>query len=76
TLNKYNEYVMVALRTSEGVNITYLEQNYDADILSHFYFKVQTFENDKVLINNNGFVRLTTEGILISNLIIESFIIV
>ncbi len=76
TLNKYNEYVMVALRTSEGVNIAYLEQNFDADIISHFYSKVQTFETDKVLINTNGFVRLTTDGILISNLIIESFIIV
>lgn len=76
TLNKYNEYVMVALRTSEGVNTAYLEQHFDADIVNHFYSKVQTFETDKVLINTNGFVRLTTDGILISNLIIESFIIV
>ncbi len=75
TLNKYNEYVMVALRTSEGMNIAYLEQHFDADIVNHFYSKVQTFEMDKVLISSNGFVKLTTEGILISNLIIESFII-
>jgi len=75
-LNKYNEYVMVALRTSEGVNTSYLEQNFDSTILNHFYTQLQAFEGDNVLIYKDNFIRLTLEGILISNIIIERFIIV
>lgn len=76
TLNKYNEYVMVALRTSDGVDIAYIKKHFDAQILAHFEAKLKAFERDKLVTHQAERVQLTVDGILISNFIIESFIIV
>jgi oxygen-independent coproporphyrinogen III oxidase len=75
TINdKYNDYIMVSLRTSEGVDLKYLEQMFGPD------FATFCLENSKPFINNNniqfsnGKLCLTTMGILISNQILIQLI--
>ena len=76
TDEKYNEYVMVSLRTMEGVDMDYLQNNFDIKYVQNFELIAKKFINDKLLIIKNKNICLTTKGILISNLIIEDFIVV
>lgn len=76
TDEKYNEYVMVSLRTKEGVNTSYLKTNFGISYFNRFLTDAKRFANNKSLIISDNFVFLSVNGILISNLIIEDFIIV
>lgn len=76
TDERFNEYIMVSLRTKEGVNTSYLKVYFGADYYNHFMKIAQPYLIDKLLIINNDFVSLSTNGILLSNRIIEDFIIV
>lgn len=76
TDERFNEYVMVSLRTKEGVNTSYLQGNFGADYYNHFLKIAQSYLVDKLLIINGDFVSLSANGILLSNRIIEDFIIV
>lgn len=72
----YNEYVMVALRTKEGVNLSYIAEKLGADFRDKFVITAQKQIENKYMAINNQHVSLTLEGILISNLIIEDFVLV
>ncbi len=76
TDEKYNEYVMVSLRTKEGVDMDYLQNNFEFKYVRNFELIAKKHINDKLLIINDKNISLTTKGILISNLIIEDFIVV
>jgi len=76
TDEKYNEYVMVSLRTKEGVDMDYLQNNFEFKYVRNFELIAKKHINDKLLIIKNKNISLTTKGILISNLIIEDFIVV
>lgn len=76
TDEKYNEYVMVSLRTKEGVDMDYLQNNFEFKYVRNFELIAKKHINDKLLIINNKNICLTTKGILISNMIIEDFIVV
>jgi oxygen-independent coproporphyrinogen-3 oxidase len=76
TDEKYNEYVMVSLRTKEGVDMDYLQNNFEFKYVRNFELIAKKHINDKLLIISNKNISLTTKGILISNLIIEDFIVV
>jgi len=76
TDEKYNEYVMVSLRTKEGVDMDYLQSNFEFKYVRNFELIAKKHIDDKLLIIKNKNISLTTKGILISNLIIEDFIVV
>jgi oxygen-independent coproporphyrinogen III oxidase len=71
TLNdRYNDYVMVSLRTADGIDMTLLEHEFGSDLAHYCNENIKSFvENGKVL-NKNGKLCLTTDGIMISNLIL------
>lgn len=70
-IDRYNDYVMVSLRTSEGINLSYLESNFGVDLSKHcLENSIQFIKSEKLLYSNN-ILRLTTKGIDISNLIIS-----
>jgi len=75
-LDKYNEYIMVAFRTKEGVNRTYLAENFGDTFLDKFNGTAQKYIESKHMVINNQHVLLTLDGILISNLLIEDFVLV
>jgi len=75
-IDKYNEYVMVALRTKEGVNLSYIAEKFGADFCDKFMITAQKQIENKYMVVNNQHVSLTLEGILISNLLIEDFVLV
>lgn len=68
--NQYNDFIMVSLRTSEGINLYELEEKYGHELKTYCLENIKTFiEAEKVEYTKNV-IRLNTEGILISNLIL------
>jgi oxygen-independent coproporphyrinogen-3 oxidase len=71
TINEqYNDFVMVSLRTSEGLNIHKLEETFGSEFSSYCLQNLKKYINNKKVDINDGKLRLTPEGILISNLIL------
>jgi len=77
TLNeKYNEYIMVSLRTSEGIDLKYIAEKFGQNYLSYVNGKATKHLQNNYLQSTDQKFSLTISGIFISNLIIEDFMFV
>jgi oxygen-independent coproporphyrinogen-3 oxidase len=70
TNEKYNDYIMVSIRTSEGIDIEYIEQAFGVEFSTYCLKNSKSFIVSKKIILKEKKLQLTTEGILISNQII------
>jgi len=67
--NKYNEYVMIHLRTKAGVDILQLQQQFGNEYTSHFEKKIAAYvTQNQVVVMQNNYV-LTMEGKLFADAI-------
>lgn len=72
TLNQqYNEYLMVSLRTAEGLDLNKLEEKFGTELKDECLKSLKIFMNNKMVTQDNEKLCLTTKGIQISNLIIS-----
>lgn len=62
-----NDYLMTGLRLTKGINIAYVNQLYNVDVLTKFHIK--EFIKKDILEIKNGYLRFTKEGILIGNVV-------
>lgn len=73
---RYNEYVMTSLRTSQGISLSYLHQNFGTE-LAHY---CQQLANPYLLQNKlkieNDALKLTPSGIFISDSIMSDLMMV
>lgn len=71
TQDKYNDFILVSLRTLEGISLELLKDQFGEEV---FKFCIKSAEKhikrNKLCIKDN-FLRLTTDGIMISNKIIS-----
>ena len=71
TLNdQYNDFVMVSLRTTDGLDVKALEDKFGADYKAYCLKNIRTYIDTKKVDYLDGKLRLTAEGIQISNLIL------
>jgi oxygen-independent coproporphyrinogen III oxidase len=68
--DRYNDYVMVSLRTADGINLSEMEREFGSEMARVCQENIKTFIDDGKAINSNGKLSLTPDGIMISNLII------
>ena len=68
--DRYNDYVMVALRTSEGIDMEYIEMKFGHEFVLYCLQNIKTFIDSEKANYENGKIRLNSNGIQISNLII------
>jgi len=68
--DKYNDYVMVSLRTAEGVDLNFIAQNFGTEYASFCLKNGQSFVDDNLITLIDSKFSLTTDGIMISNQII------
>jgi oxygen-independent coproporphyrinogen III oxidase len=68
--NLYNEYVMVSLRTMDGVDLQLLNQKFGSDYHHYFLKNMHHFSKMGLLLMENDHVKLTESGIHLSNMII------
>ena len=71
TLNdRYNDYVMVSLRTANGIDLKLLEQEFGPELTNYCIKNIKSFIDNGKAVNEDGKLRLTPAGIMISNLIL------
>jgi oxygen-independent coproporphyrinogen-3 oxidase len=72
--DKYNDYIMVSLRTNDGLDMNTLEAYFGEELKEYCLKNIKSFvENKKIEIIDEK-LRLTQKGIMISNLIIMELI--
>ena len=67
-----NEYVMISLRTSHGIDTSYIAEHFGHDQLKRIEQEAQRWIADGKLIRNNKRISIPAEHFLISDTIIES----
>ena len=68
--DRYNDYVMVSLRTLEGIDLAFLQQTFGPEPRKYCYENIKSFIDSNNVIFANDRLRLTDEGIMISNQIL------
>ncbi|HOR39442.1 MAG TPA: radical SAM family heme chaperone HemW [Paludibacteraceae bacterium] len=68
--DRYNEYVLLGLRTKNGINIDALEQNFGTELKDFCLENIKTFIDNEKAYRCGSFLRLNTKGKLISDTII------
>jgi oxygen-independent coproporphyrinogen-3 oxidase len=74
--DRYNEYVLLGLRTKNGINIVELEQNFGIELKNFCLENIKTFIDNEKVYRYGSFLRLTTEGKLKSDTIIAQLMMV
>jgi len=69
--DKYNDYVMLALRTTDGIDLRFIETNFGKEFSDYCLESIKTFIDTEKIKQKNNQLRLNTGGMLISNLIIS-----
>lgn len=68
TNDRYNEYIMTALRTMWGVALDKIAKDFGADYQTHFLKEIEPFiERDQVLHNADKLFKLTKKGKLLAD---------
>lgn len=70
TNDRYNDFVMVSLRTSDGIDVTLLEKEFGTDFKEYCLQNAQKFIKTNKVDYSNDKLCLSSQGVQISNLII------
>lgn len=65
----YNEFIMVSLRTNNGVSFVELEEKYGIDHAHYFMKQVIPYEREGLIQNNSDIFTLTPKGMLYADYI-------
>jgi len=68
--DRYNDFVMVSLRTSDGLDIELMKKEFGPELAEYCLRNLKTFMDSEQVYNLEGKLRLTPQGIQISNLIL------
>jgi oxygen-independent coproporphyrinogen-3 oxidase len=74
--DKYNDYVMTALRTMWGVDTDYISRRFGNKYARHFLANVSLYKDQDYIKYKNGNYYLTDKGMLVSDNIIGKMIFV
>jgi oxygen-independent coproporphyrinogen-3 oxidase len=68
--DRYNDFVMVSLRTSDGLDKEILKTEFGTELYEYCLQNVQSFIEKGKVSDSDGKIRLTPDGIMISNIIL------
>lgn len=63
----YNDFILTGMRTMWGVNLAELERRFDTSMKDYCMKNVQRYVNQGFVINDSNVLKLTREGIFISD---------
>lgn len=72
--DKYNDYIMISLRTREGLNLKFVEQHFGSNMKDYCLASAQQQIELGNLLSDQDFIFLSPQGIDISNIIISELI--
>ena len=67
TTQQLNEYIMIALRTSTGIDLAIINQKFGENVLLQLKIKATNWLNSKHIINQNNHLQLTSLGKLFAD---------
>ena len=73
--DKFNEYVMISLRTSKGIDLNYLSEHFGSELSSNLLKEATPYIIDKSLEETIGHLQLTRQGKLIADRIASDLFI-
>jgi len=68
--DRYNDFVMVSLRTAEGIDLKIMEKEFGPEFTAYCLKNIKTFMDSEQVYYSEEKLRLTPNGIQISNLIL------
>ena len=71
---RVEEALFTGLRLNQGLDLQALKQRYGVDVWSKFGEELQIFVDERLLIYDDGFLRLTRPGMLLANEVMAVFI--
>jgi putative oxygen-independent coproporphyrinogen III oxidase len=72
--NRVKEAIFLGLRMREGLNLADFEQRYGCNLESMHADKIKKLQDGGFISIENGWLRLTQSGVLISNLVLAEFV--
>ena len=69
--DKFNEYIITGLRTSNGVSMRFVKENFEERIMKHFVKEVFALLRQELIYPYDDRIILTRRGILISDYILQ-----
>jgi len=73
--NQFNEYIITSLRTIWGIDLELIKKKYGDNYLKHTLDVSESYIDSTLLEKNDNIIRLTKNGIFISDRIITDFMI-
>lgn len=73
---RYNEYIMTSLRTMWGISLNHIEQTFGTKFKDYFMEIAESYIDNKKMEANDKHIRLSREGIFISDSIISNLMYV
>ena len=70
--DKYNEYLLVGLRTAKGISRNYISKQFNSNISDYFLKELSKLNSENFISVIDDRVTLTRKGIFVSDLIIRS----
>src|SRR5690606_7165175 len=74
--DRFNEYIMTSLRTKWGMDVSYLEQNFDSEFTALIKESLEKNITEGKIQENGVIYTLTTEGKLLADQIASELFIV
>lgn len=71
---KIEEAIFLGLRLTEGLNLTEIKDRYDIDLLEKHDSIIKKHKNNNLIVIENNQLKLTKEGMLLSNYVLSDFI--
>lgn len=68
---RYDEYVMIHLRTSKGIDVSLVDSLFGKKYAMHFKKEAVRHVDANLLLENNGIYSLTEDGVMLSDMIIR-----
>lgn len=68
--DQFNEFIMLSLRTHRGIDLNHLHNQF-SEFENEFYHNIKDKKICRYLVEDNGFVRLNLDGVMISDSIIS-----
>jgi oxygen-independent coproporphyrinogen-3 oxidase len=68
---KYNEYILTQLRKAEGIDLDFLEKNWNINILQKYKPLISSFQANGDMLQTGNMLHLSPQGWLISDYIIR-----
>jgi oxygen-independent coproporphyrinogen-3 oxidase len=70
-----SEFMFLGLRKTEGISVKQFKGIFNADVYKIFGNSISKHIKDGLLLEDNGFIRLTTKGLDLANIVFEDMLL-